>query len=295
MRPAGKVLWSRLVGWALILLLALIMLFPFWWALRTALSEPRSIFRDTTSLLPAEFTLNNFARVVGLVDSAQAVAMGGSGTSINFLLAMRNSLIVAVLSVTGQIFFSALAAYAFARIVFPGREKLFALFIAALMIPGIVTLIPNFLLIRELGWMNTFPGIVAPKLLMAPFAVFFFRQTFLSINRDIEDAAKIDGANHLRIFLRVILPMSVAAVTTLAILSFIGEWNDYLWPFLVGRNEDVRVLTVALGVFRSQTPQGAPDWGGLMAGAIVAMIPTLLLFLIAGRKAVDAIQFSGIK
>lgn len=287
--------WQTPAGWLLLALIAFIILFPLWWALRTALTDARAVFTNPTSLWPSSFTLNNFARVLGLVNAADSVAMGGAGSSINFLLSLRNSLIVAALSVTGQILFSAMAAFAFARLDFPGRNQLFGLFVAALLVPSIVMLIPNFILIRELGLMNTFGGIVGPKLLMTPLAVFFFRQTFLGIHREIEDAAKIDGANHWQVFVRLVMPMSMTAITTLAILAFIGEWNEYLWPFLVGREEEVRVLTVALGVFRSQTPQGAPDWSGLMAGAIVAVLPTLVLFLLTGRKAVDAIQFSGIK
>ena len=195
----------------------------------------------------------------------------------------------------GPIFFSALAAYAFARLRFPLREQIFFVYLTALMVPGIVTLIPNFILIRDLGWLDTFQGIIAPKFLMTPFAIFYLRQFFLGIHPEVEEAAKIDGASLFSIFWQIILPMSVAALSTLAILTFIGEWNDYFWPFLVGKDESVRVLTVALGIFRSQTPQGAPDWGGLMASAVVTMIPTLLLFALTARKAIDSIQFSGIK
>jgi multiple sugar transport system permease protein len=163
------------------------------------------------------------------------------------------------------------------------------------MIPAIVTLIPNYILIRNLGWLNTFQGIVAPYLLMSPFAVFFLRQFFLGVNREIEEAAKIDGASLFGIFARIIVPISGPPLATLGILTFIGTWNEYLWPLLVGQDENVRVLTVALGIFRSQTPQGAPDWGGLMAGAILSILPSIALFLILGRRAINSIQFSGIK
>jgi multiple sugar transport system permease protein len=287
--------WGRIAAWAVMALLIFITLFPMWWVLRTALSPQKLLFSDTTSLLPVEFTLNNFARVLGLLSTEEAVAAGGSGQAINFFLFLRNSFIVTTLLVSGQVFFSSLAAYAFARLHFPFRDKLFFLYITALMVPSIVTLIPNFILIRNLGWLDTFQGIVSPKFLMTPFAVFFLRQFFLGINREIEEAAKIDGAGLFGIFWKIVLPMSVAPITTLAILTFITEWNDYLWPFLVGKAEGVRVLTVALGIFRSQTPQGAPDWGGLMAGAVVAMVPILILFGLTGRKAIDSIQFSGIK
>ncbi|RME97881.1 MAG: carbohydrate ABC transporter permease, partial [Chloroflexi bacterium] len=144
-------------------------------------------------------------------------------------------------------------------------------------------------------WINTFAGMVAPYFLMTPFAVFFLRQFFLGINKDLEDAAKIDGANLFKVFYRIILPISKAPMLTLGILVFITAWNDYLWPLTVGRDESVRVLTVALAIFRQQTPQGAPDWAGLMAGTTLAIIPVLLLFMFLGRRILDSIQFSGFK
>jgi multiple sugar transport system permease protein len=296
-KPASgsRINLGRIAIYAVLVLLILVTLFPMYWVLRTALSDPKLIFTDTTSLLPVGFTFNNFARVLGLLSTEEAIAAGGSGQSVNFFLFLRNSFIVTTLIVVGQVFFSALAAYAFARLNFPFREQIFFMYVAALMVPGIVLFIPNFVLIRNLGWLDTFQGIVAPKFLMTPFAVFFMRQFFLTINREVEEAARIDGAGYFRVFWSLILPISMAPLTTLAILTFIGEWNEYFWPFIVGRDESVRVLTVALGIFRSQTPQGAPDWGGLMAGTLVAMVPILILFAITGRKAIDSIQFSGYK
>jgi multiple sugar transport system permease protein len=150
-------------------------------------------------------------------------------------------------------------------------------------------------LMKNLGLLNTFPGIILPFFFMTPFAVFFLRQFFLGISRELEEAAIIDGAGHIRIFFQIILPLSVAPITTLALLTFINAWNEYFWPLLVAQNDNVRVLTVALGVFKSQTPQGSPDWAGLMAAALVAAIPIVVLFLAFGRKIVNSIQFSGIK
>jgi multiple sugar transport system permease protein len=121
------------------------------------------------------------------------------------------------------------------------------------------------------------------------------RQFFLSLNKDLEEAAMLDGATAFGTFWRVALPLMRGPLLTLGVLTFIGSWNEYLWPFLVGRNEEVRVLTVALGVFRSQTPQGSPDWAGLMAGTAVSMVPTIGLFILFGRRVVDSIQFSGFK
>jgi multiple sugar transport system permease protein len=294
-RPARPFPWGRILAWAGMALLILITLFPFWWMVRTALTHPKSLFIDTGAVLPVDATLINFQRVLGMVDVETAVALGGSGQSIDFLLSLRNSIIVSVLVTAGQVTFSALAAYAFARMNFPFRDTIFAIYISALMVPGIVTLIPNFIVVQQLGWLNTFAGIVAPTILMTPFAVFFLRQFYLGVNREVEEAAKIDGASIATVFFQVVMPITLPSLTTLAIITAIGTWNTYLWPFLVGKDDQVRVLTVALGIFRSQTPQGTPDWTGLMAGTTLAIVPTILLFLLLGRKILDSIQFSGYK
>ena len=270
-------------------------LFPFYWMLRTALSNTRSLAANSDSLLPADFTLGAFERVLGLSTTAEAIAQGGSGADINFWLYLRNSLIVATTTTVGQVFFCALAAYAFARLTWPGRDKLFFAFITALMIPPIFTTLPNFILIKDLGLLDTYLGIVLPTLLMTPFSVFFLRQFFLGISREMEEAAMIDGAGRFRVFFTIILPMSAAPITTLGLLTYIASWNDYFWPLLVGKAESVRVLTVALGIFRSQTPQGSPDWAGLMAATLIAALPILVLYAFLGRRIINSIGFSGIK
>ncbi len=286
---------GRVLAWAGLLLAIVVVLVPFYWVIRTALATKVELYANPSQITPPGFTFSNFARVLGQVSAADAIAAGGSGQALHFWLYLRNSVIVTALTVVGQLFFSALAAYAFARLNFPLRDKVFFLYIIALMIPGIVTLIPNYILIRSLGWLDTFQGIVAPAFLMSPFAVFFLRQFFLGINREVEEAAKLDGASLFGIFWRLVIPISGPPLATLGILTWIGTWNDYLWPLLIGKDESVRVLTVALGVFRSQTPQGAPDWGGLMAGAVLSILPSIALFLILGRKAINSIQFSGYK
>ena len=294
-RPRKPFPLGRIIAWIFMGLLLFVTIFPFWWMLRTALTAPKAIFVDTSSLLPVQATLINFQRVLGMVDVQTAVALGGSGQSINFLRALFNSIVVSVLVVAGQTTFSAMAAYAFARLRFPLRDGLFAVYIAALMVPGIVTTIPNFILVRGAGGLNTYWGIAAPTLLMTPFAVFFLRQFFLGVNREVEEAATIDGASTWTTFIRVVVPITIPALTTLAIVTLIGTWNNYLWPLIIGNDESVRVLTVALGVFRSQTPQGAPDWTGLMAGTTIAVIPTFIIFMLLGRKILDSIQFTGFK
>lgn len=290
-----KVNIGRIAAWALLVIAITITLFPFYWMVRTAFSTSKSLFSNPTSLLPVDPTLGAFKRVLGLSTVAEAQAEGGSGASVNFLLYLRNSVLYSTIVTAGQVFFCSLAAYAFSRLNWPGRDKVFVLFLAALMVPPIFTSLPNFILIKNLGLLNSIPGLVLPSLLMTPFAIFFLRQFFLGISKEIEEAASIDGANVWTCFFRIILPMSVAPITTLAVLAFIAAWNDYFWPLLVGNTEGSKVLTVALGVFRSQNPQGSPDWAGLMAAALVAALPLLILFAIFGKKVVNSIGFSGMK
>jgi multiple sugar transport system permease protein len=286
---------GRTVAWILLFVLLIVTLFPFYWMLRTAFSDNTQLPGHPHSLLPVETTLGAFKRVLGLSTIEEAQAQGGSGAAVNFWLYLRNSLVVATITTVCQVFFSAMAAYAFARLRWPGRDKVFALFLAALMVPPIFTTLPNFVLIKNLGLLNSFAGIILPGAFMTPFAIFFLRQFFLSINRELEEAAMIDGAGHRRIFFGLIIPMSAAPIATLAILTYINSWNDYFWPLLVGQQENVRVLTVALGVFRSQTPQGGPDWAGLMAATLIAALPMIILFLAFAKRITNSIGFSGIK
>lgn len=286
---------GRIAAWAAMIIAIAITIFPFLWMIRTALSTTRSLPMDPTSPFPVDFTFGAFERVLGLSSPEQAIAEGGSGASVNFWLYLRNSFIFATAITVGQVFFCAMAAYAFARLRWPGRNLVFGLFLSALLVPPIFTSLPNFVLIKNLGLLNTFPGMILPTFFMTPFAIFFLRQFFLGINREIEESAALDGAGPWRTFFRIILPMSSAPVTTLAILTFITAWNDYFWPLLVGNTEQTKVLTVALGVFRSQTPQGSPDWAGLMAATLVAALPVLILFIAFARKIIDSIGYSGVK
>ena len=286
---------TRTFFWAAVVVIALVTLFPFYWAARTALTFPRAVYTHPTAFLPPELTIGNFQRVLGLVDAETSVKLGGSGQKINFFIFLRNSIIVSTLIAVGQVFFSAAAAYAFARLRFPLRRQIFGVYLSALMVPGIVLLIPNFVLIKSLGWLNTYQGIAAPAFLMSPFAVFFLRQFFLGMNKELEEAALVEGAGRLRIFFQIAIPLSMTAISTLAIITFIYSWNDYLWPLLIGKNEGVRMLTVALGVFKQQGAQNAPDWAGLMAGTTLAVVPVLVLFLAFGKRVINSIGFTGFR
>jgi multiple sugar transport system permease protein len=275
LREKQGVRWGRIAAWAVMGLILLVSLFPFWWMLRTALSTNSDLVTGNQSLLPVHPTLLNLKQVLGLA-SAKELAAAGTQTSVdvNFFLALRNSIVVATLITLGQVTFCAMAAYAFARLRFPGRDKIFFLFLTA---------------------MNSFPGIVAPFFLMTPFAVFFLRQFFLGISKEVEEAALLDGAGRWKIFRQLIIPMSAAPLITLAVLTYITAWQEYMWPLVTGDSEHVRVLTVALNAFKSSTPTTAPPWGPLMAATFLAAVPLIVLFLAMAKRMVDAIGFSGIK
>lgn len=286
---------GRMLAWVCIVIIILVTLFPFYWMLRTALSNGRSLFANPRSMLPVDFTFGAFKRVLGLSSLDEARAQGGSGAAISFWKNLRNSVVIATCITAGQVAFSTMAAYAFARLRWPGRDLVFGLFLGALMVPPIFTAIPNFLLIKQLGLINTLTGVILPFFFMTPFAIFFMRQFLLGISKEVEEAARLDGAGHIRTFLKIIVPMSSAPLVTLCILTYIGAWNEYFWPLLVTSNAASQPLTVALGVFRSQSPGGSPDWPGLMAATLLAALPMIILFLFFGKKIINSIQFTGIK
>jgi multiple sugar transport system permease protein len=284
---------ARVSGYFALILLAVISLLPVWVALKTALTLPRDFFGSASDLVPPTFTLQNFARVLGFETDLALTSIRAA--PIDFGLALRNSLIYTAILVSGQLFFSALAAYAFARLRFPGRDALFVAFLSATMIPSIVLFIPNFVLVRELGLINTFAGMVAPNILMVPFAVFFLRQFFISSPKELEEAARLEGLSHFQIFWHIALPLQRGPMATLAILLSINAWNDFFWPFLVGREDSVRPLAVALAEFQAQTGQAQPDWTGLMAAVMLSIIPILFLLVFFGRRIVESLQTSGMK
>ncbi|GAA0910939.1 carbohydrate ABC transporter permease [Virgisporangium aurantiacum] len=286
---------GRALAWAFMIAVILASLFPFYWVLRTALSSNNAIYANSDSLLPVQPSMGGFERVFGVQTGQEAIDAGGAGQPINFWRYLFNSIIVSTLITVGQVFFSAMAAYAFARLKWRDRETVFRFFLAGLMIPAIFTLLPNFVLIKQLGLIDSLLGIALPTMLMTPFAVFFLRQFFLGISREVEEAALVDGSSKVRVFFTLIVPMSSAPLATLAILTYITSWNDYFWPLMVSYTDSSRVLTVALGVFKSQTPQTGPDWAGLMAATLVAALPMLVLFMAFARRIVNSIGFSGIK
>jgi multiple sugar transport system permease protein len=284
---------GRIAAWAALLIMLAITLTPLWMVVKTALMQPSNVYAESTQWLPSDPTLANFKRVLGFMTQDESQAMGGSGAEINFLRALGNSLVFTATIVVLQVGCASMAAYAFARLRFPGRNTLFGLFVGSMMVPSVVTFIPNFILIKDLGLLNTMTGMVAPFCLMQGFSVFFLRQFFLSIPRDLEEAALLDGASFLYIFARVVMPLSITPLATIAMLTGINMWNEFFWPFLVAKDEMQQVLPVALQSFKTQTPQGQPDWTGLMAATAITVLPTILLLVAFGRRVVESVQFSG--
>ena len=285
--------FGRLLAWSALGLMLLLTLLPIAVMLRTALEQPTGLMERAGAIWLNDPTIVNFRRVMGGLSAEDSLALGGSGAEVDFLRSLGLSLLFTGLVVVLQTSSSAMAAYAFARLRFPGRQVLFGAFMASMMMPGVVLFIPNFILIRDLGWLNSLAGMVAPFALMSGFSVFFLRQFFLALPRDLEEAATLDGASPWRTFRQIVLPLNIAPLATIAMLTGIGAWNEFFWPFIVSPGEDTQVLPVALQAFKAQSPQGQIDWTGLMAASTVALLPTLVLLLLAGRKVVESVQFSG--
>lgn len=284
---------GRAAAWIIIALAVILTVFPFYWMVRTAFTPAADLVPQASQLWPSNPSLINFQRVLGLTTTEESVAAGGSGASIDFVRYTINSIIYAGSVAVLQTLSCAAAAYAFARLRFPGRDVLFGVILAGLMIPGIFTLLPNFALMRELGLLNTMLGLIAPALLMSPFTIFFLRQFFLSLPQDVEEAAMLDGVGSLGRFWRIALPLSRGPIATMMLITLVGMWKDYLWPLVAGNSELTRVLTVALGVFQQQSPNTAPDWTGLMAGATLSVLPVLLILIFLGKQLIQSLNFSG--
>jgi multiple sugar transport system permease protein len=289
---------GRLVTWTVMFVLLFMSIVPLLVVIKTAILDPVKYFGVVEKIIPTDVTIYNFKRVLGLVDKSDLSAKGLSVGEFSYFTALKNSLIFTFASLLGQVFFSSLAAYSFARLRFPGKKFIFGLFLTALMIPGVVLFIPNYILIKELGWLNTYQGEIAPFFLMTPFAVFFMRQFFLSFPKELEESARLDGASHFTVFRKIVLPASKGPLATLSILSFINLWNEFFWPFLItntASNGAKRPLTVALQAFKAQQPQGGFDWTGLMAGTTLTILPVVLLVIFLGKRVVESLAFSGLK
>jgi len=247
-------------------------------AILTSFTPLSDILRDSNSIWAFPATTQNYVT---------------AWTATPFGRFMINSFVQTGIITFAQVLFSILAGYAFAMFEFRGRNLMFAFVLGSLMIPFELTFIPNFVLISDLGWANTYQGLTVPFLASA-FGVFMLRQFFLSIPRDLHDAARIDGASDWYYLWRVMVPLSKGGISALTIFSFLGAWNQYLWPLVITNDESMRTAQIGIRFFLVNQER-ATDWGAIMAGATIVMLPTLLVFLVAQRQLVKGIAMSGLK
>ncbi|MDT8286375.1 MAG: carbohydrate ABC transporter permease [Elusimicrobiales bacterium] len=262
--------------YAFMLASVVITLFPFVWMLSTSFKSPGEIFTTRPTLLPRVWTLDGYRNLFAAFDMW-----------LHFFNSVVYALSVTVLSVL----FNAMAAYAFAKLKFPGREKLFALLLVTMMVPGQVTMLPVFLILKSMGLLNSYAGLVLPGA-AAVFAIFMLRQFMADIPEEILEAARIDGFSEFAIFRRIMLPLCMPIIATLTVFSFIGAWNDFLWPLIIMLREDKYTLPVALAGLNGQYNT---DWGMLMAGAVVVVVPAVLVFLVAQKHYIKGIAAGAVK
>ena len=259
----------------LLLLTCLAMAAPFLWMAVTSLMGQLEVFAGG-GILPATPLWSNYPEAL---------------TAQPFGRYFLNSLVFSVAVVAGQVATATTAGYAFARIEFPGRQKVFMLFLATMMVPVVIVLIPRFLLIDAFGWIDSYQGLISTEL-VSVWGIFLMRQYFRTLPRELEDAARVDGAGPLRIFVSVALPLAKPAVATLALFAFIDAWKNLLWPLLATRSMEMRVVEVGIAAFHSTYEI---NWPYQMAAGVVAVLPIAVLFLFTQRYFVRGIQLEGIR
>ena len=258
-------------------IVAFILLFPFLWIISLSLKTPPQISEYPPQLIPDPITFANYPKA--LLEQQP------------FPLYLRNTVIIAALAIVGDLFSSSFVAYGFARLRFPGRDILFTILLATLMVPLIVKLVPLFVIFRNLGWLNTFLPLIIPPFLGTPFFIFLMRQFYLTIPNELNEAARIDGASELRIWWQIYVPLSKPAMAAIAIFSFQLVWNDFLGPLVYLQKPDVKTVVLGLysllGMFL--------EYNTVMAGAVAVIVPMIIVFLIFQRFFVQGIAVSGIK
>ncbi|MDZ8136871.1 MAG: carbohydrate ABC transporter permease [Nostoc sp. DedQUE04] len=268
---------QNLLMYALLGTIALLMLFPLLWLISTSLKSPtENIFQSPPQLLPSQPTLNNFSSV---------------WNSLPFGQYLYNSILVSVLTVGLNLLFCALAAYPLARLSFVGRDWIFVAIVSTIMIPFQIVMIPLYILTVQMGLRNTYLGMIFPSLASA-FGIFLLRQAFMSVPKEIEEAARMDGSSELGLWWHIMLPAVRPALVTLAIFVFIGAWSDFLWPLIVIQDENL--YTLPLGVAKLAGTFSL-DWRLVAAGSVIAIAPVLLLFLFLQRYIVPTETGSGVK
>jgi multiple sugar transport system permease protein len=273
---AGARLVSRIALYALLMLFALFFLLPLVWMFVTAIKP----FEEWVmpNWIPNNPTFENFRSIF-------------ADPTLPAPRWFLNSLGIATVFTALTLIIDSLAGYAYARMEFPGRNLLFGLLLATLVMPGLMFLIPNYLTINRLGWLNRYQGVMAPGL-AGVFGVFFMRQFFQGIPKELEEASRIDGAGTWTTFYRVVLPLAKGALATLAVITFMASWNDFLWPLLVLNDRTMQTLPVGLATIQGQYTF---DYGKLMAGAAVTALPVLILYMFLQRYIVQSVAMTGLK
>jgi multiple sugar transport system permease protein len=277
--PGAARWWWALSGgtrWALLLLGAAITVLPFLWMLGTSFKPESDVFSYPLRLQPSHPTLDNYRSI---------------WQELPFLRLVINSVIFAGGVTIVSVFFDSLAAFALARLRFPGRNIAFYLVLATLMVPFQVTLIPLFQLVFKIGWLNTYQGLIVPRATSA-FGIFLLRQFFVTIPIELDEAAKVDGATSLYVYARIILPQARPALASLAVFYFMNNWNDFLWPLVMTSDNDMRNLPAGLTLFAGQY---VVEHGVLMAGAVISLLPLAVAFALAQRYFVSGIATTGMK
>lgn len=269
----------RLVlSYALLFLIALIFLYPFVLAITTSFKTLPEINERPVALIPQTFTLEGYQRMFSLNVGRWAL----------------NSLLIATVVTVSNVLFAALAGYALTRIAFPGSRFVFLAIIGTMMIPGIVQLIPMFIVLKSLNMIDSYSGLIVPKMVTA-FGIFLMAQFFEAIPREIEEAARIDGASRFRTFFQVVLPLARPAIVALVIFSFQGSWNEFMHPLIViTTNQDLYTLPLGLAFLRGGLGQNL-QWNALLAGSMLTTLPMALIFLFFQRYFIEGISYSGVK
>ncbi|MCZ7544671.1 MAG: carbohydrate ABC transporter permease [Anaerolineae bacterium] len=262
--------------YAVALLLAVVFAGPFVWMVSSSLKPANEIFSNPPILVSDNFSLDNYESVF---------------EKAPFERYMLNSFIVATSVTVAALLLHSMAGYALARLEFPGRRVLFMLIISTLMIPFYTILIPLALLVRELGWINTYWALIIPAIPHA-FGIFWFRQFFLGLPSELEDAARIDGASRIGVFFRIALPMARPVAAAMAVFFFLANWDAFLWPLIATTRQEMRVVQVGIQSF---TGEHGNAWEEIMAASVIAILPTLILFFALQRFIVDSVKMSGLK
>lgn len=273
--------WRDLKGtnvliWVLLVAGACVMLFPLYWMFATAIRPREELFSGEFRLFPSELVWSNFSEAWG---------------KLPFALFYLNSILIAVIAVAATVFINLLAGYTFAKYDFPGRNVLFLLLISTLMIPIQVIMVPEFLIVSALGWVNTYAGVIAPRAAEA-FGIFMVRQFMVSIPDELIEAARLDGAGEFKIFWRVILPLSWPVVAVLTIFTFMWRWNDFAWPLVVLQDRAAYTVPLGLNLMKGQF---FTDWTGIMSMSLVSILPMLVVFIFFQRYFIQGIASTGIK